>query len=503
MALKTRMAEGTVRYSEEALLALNERNARADRLVEKWARMPEIGTGLKAMDVRKARNLAIFLENQARHMKSLTEAQYSSAFATTPENMIRLVRLAYPNSIRDKIFTDFAMETARDSIKYIKPKYSANANINRSDLFGGAGTGFSDASIANPDGYEFPITYQNVQSRFPTEIANGTVTGSGPYSISFTSGEFGSAGVNLINGYTTIFDANKKPIAVQISTDTWLYAEEAVGASITGPVAGVYTYTLGTSTAVPAYATARYNSEIDLSGTYLGEVELVMTDYQFKIRPITLGVSWTTMAELVLDSTVGVSAEETLFDAAAQEIKKALDFHAIRYGYHIAKTNGSTPVVFDAEAGAGTDDSYIHTAQTISQAIERVGDNMYNKINRGGVSRIVGGPAAITYLRLNAGFTTKGAQPRIGGYQVGELYGIPVFKVPAAIIPDNELLCVWKNETNEADVSIAFGTLVPFFSTGAIQRKNFYKEAGLASFGDYKALNPEYLGIIQITNIRT
>jgi hypothetical protein len=217
---------------------------------------------------------------------------------------------------------------------------------------------------------------------------------------------------------------------------------------------------------------------------------------------MTLGVTWTALSELVLDSTVGVSTEEVLMDAAGQEIKKSLDFFAVKVAYGAAQSNGFAPINFDAEAGAGTQDSYIHTAQTISQAIERVGDQMYNSLNRGGVSRIVGGPAAVTYLRLNAGFTTKGQQPRIGGYQVGELYGIPVFKVPKQIIPENQLLCVWKNENNEADVSIAFGTLVPFFSTGALQRKNFYKEAGLATFGDYVILNNGYFGLINVNNIR-
>jgi len=499
MGIKDRMTEvkqkERFKFDEATLYALNERNARADRLVEKWSRMPEIGTGMKAMDPRRARNLAILLENEARHLKSLTEAQYSSAFATTPENMIRLVRLAYPNSVRDKIFTDFAMETAKDSIKYIKPIYSSNSNINRSDLFGGAGTGFNNN-----------ITYESMQSRFPIEIANATVaagTGgdAGKFIITCAGGEFGANGVNLIDGYTTLYDANGNALAVQTKPGEWL--QKYPTAVITGPDAnGVYKYTPSAGGEVVARATARYNSEIDLQGTYLGEVELVMTDYQFKIRPISLGVTWTTMSELVLDSTVGVSAEETLFDAAAQEIKKALDFHAVKYGYAVAQTNGVPAVTFNAEAGGTTKDSYIHTAQTISQAIERVGDQMFNTINRGGVSRIVGGPAAVTYLRLNAGFTTNGAQPRIGIHQVGELYGIPVFKAPSSIIPDNTLMCVWKNDTNEADVAIAFGTLVPFFSTGAIQRKNFYKEAGLASFGDYKALNPKYLGLITISNLR-
>ena len=112
MGMRTRMREDSMRFDEATLESLNERSARADRLTEKWARVPEIGSGLRAMNETKARNLAIMLEKQARHMARMSEATYSSAFAATPENMIRLVRLAYPNSIRDKLFTEFAMETA-------------------------------------------------------------------------------------------------------------------------------------------------------------------------------------------------------------------------------------------------------------------------------------------------------------------------------------------------------------------------------------------------------
>jgi hypothetical protein len=447
------------------------------------------------MSDRKAQNLAIMLENQARKMNQLTEATYSAAFAATPENMIRLVRLAYPNSIRDKLFTEFAMETAKDSIKYIKPVYSANSLISRDDAFGAQGTGF------NPN-----VTYESKQSRFPTEMANGVISGSSPtWTATFAgANEFGTAGVNLIPGYGIIYDGSGNVLAWENkpggNLSSWTVGPNSTITNIVfNSTLGTYTIT---ATGTIGSAIARYNSEVDLTGTYLGEVELVMADYQFRVRPMTLGVTWTALSELVLDSTVGVSTEEVLMDAAGQEIKKSLDFYAVKVAYGAAQSNGFPAINFDAEAGAGTQDSYIHTAQTISQAIERVGDQMFNTLNRGGVSRIVGGPAAITYLRLNAGFTTKGAQPRIGGYQVGELYGIPVFKVPKAIIPETQLLCVWKNENNEADVSIAFGTLVPFFSTGALQRKNFYKEAGLATFGDYVILNNGYFGLINVANIR-
>lgn len=61
---------------------------------------------------------------------------------------------------------------------------------------------------------------------------------------------------------------------------------------------------------------------------------------------------------------------------------------------------------------------------------------------------------------------------------------------------------MWKDDEAEGDVSIAFGTLVPFFNTGVIQRKQFYKEAGIASYGDWAVLNKRYLALIQIKNLK-
>ena len=109
MGIRNKMQEkkDSFQIDESTLEALNERQARAGRLIEKWSKVPEIGSGLRAMDDRKAANLAILLEKQARIMSKMTESQYSSAFAATPENMIRLVRLVYPNTIRDKLFTEF------------------------------------------------------------------------------------------------------------------------------------------------------------------------------------------------------------------------------------------------------------------------------------------------------------------------------------------------------------------------------------------------------------
>lgn len=99
MGIKNRMKSPSRVHDNELLtekLYREEREYRADRLVEKWNAVPEIGKGIKDMNPRAARNLAIYLENQTRAMSRMSEAQLSSNFyGFTPENMLRLIRLNY------------------------------------------------------------------------------------------------------------------------------------------------------------------------------------------------------------------------------------------------------------------------------------------------------------------------------------------------------------------------------------------------------------------------
>ena len=520
MSIKNRMNNSVADPVEQ--LYREERAYRTSRLVEKWSKVPELGRGLKNLDKTTARNTALLLENQARVLKKMTEAQISTSFyGFTPENMLRLIRLSYPNSIRGKIFTEFAMESAHDSIKYIRPVYTGsqtgadmNAKTFESDFNTSGGNAFTDSDYRK-------AMYESTESRYATELANGTVNKTDPAAVTlaFSAGPFSD--MPYIDGYSQVFlGEQKNPLAIQARSGDWFYgnvvAYNAKFYKVTGITVSNGVYTLAVkmcATAdgsfvdntddLPILAFGRYDSEGDLTGKYLGEVELTMTDYMFRPRPLTLGVTWTHLTELTLDTSFGVSAEEMLLDAAGQEIKKALDFNAVKFGYAQAKTHAvDNYVEFNAEAGASTDDSYFHTAQLITQAVARIGDKQLNAILRGGVSRIVGGPAATTYLTLHKDFTSTGKQDAIGGHQIGELGGVPVFKVPSSIVKDNELLTVWKNEQNENDVSIAFGTLLPFYSTGTIQRKNLYKEAAIARYEDVQALQPKYLGRIAINGIR-
>lgn len=648
MSLKERVGqmETDERLRENAAMQIykSDKNFRADRLIEAWSRIPEIGAGLKEMDISTARNVAINLDRQTSFMQGLRESQLATALNDfTPENMLRLVRLAMPNIIRNKVFTEFALETTKDSIKYIRPFFSKTANGHPLNDKSADYDGFNDTEDAeyDPWGYskggEFngddfrKALYEDTRDRANQELANaivatvassataaplakapvltdGTPTeyalifkkiegDSATVGVSdeaiFESGKWGLNGSLYVDGYTYIYGYNPGDAATGVAADSTEKVEQQViaiqdkgsgqffaapgfdvritksptvrdkflvappkiagtlpdatgdgglpladGSMVINPGYGGNLPAVLASTGVmmveitPNAATApawfqtgvtqirafgRYNSESDFEGNYLGEVEIRMDEYMFKPSPTAIGVSWSQLTEITLDTSFNISAEEYLVSYASQEIRSALDYRAIRYAYAIAKTNAkhnpNYHYVFDAAyntvnmptppAGVqGTKDGYRDNAQTFVNAIDAIGDVIYDEINRGGVSRLVAGPSACSYMHLNVGYSPKGKQNQNGSHQFGELDGMPLFKVPSSIIPTNEVLCVWKNDAVENDVSIAFGTLIPFFSTGIIQRKNFYKEAGLATYGDWAVLNRRYLAIIEIRNLK-
>lgn len=432
------------------------------------------------------------------------------------------------------------METMRDSIKYIEPIYT---NAQRDDF---------KWDLEQPEytmddrfddvNHNRDVMYESTESRYATELVNVptekvTVEGN-KIKVAFDGGALagnyipkdsslsifvggkkmaiaimgpvldGSTGAEWFGGKEIQIDATHI-IKVEGVTQEGVNAEFPVFVKADGGEYAEATLSIDgdkltiDGVAVRVLAVGRFDSEKDLTGMHLGECELQMKTYYFNPRRISMGVTWTDMTELYLDLSFGVSAEDTLIDSVGQEIKKALDFQAVGYADRVQKVRSGNPLVkFDATAGETFKDSYWHTAQTFTQALGHVSDEMLNIFNRGGVTAIVGGPKACRYLELIEGYTTKGAQSPIGGHQVGELNGVPVFKVPSSVIADNELLTTWKNEQAEGDVSIAIGTLVPFASTGKLPRKNFYFEQGIARYEDTQALQPRYLGRVLIENIR-
>jgi hypothetical protein len=465
-----------------------------------------------------------------------------------------------PNLVRNKIFTEFAMESARDSIKYLKPILTKTQNgkdlNNRAtdpDANDGDPYGYDDQDFSNEARKYHKALYETTEDRYVQELINVAAT-ENLLTVDFTDPEnpivtgatgranfygtdaeptaFGVNGEKLISGYGVVYFGDEThPVAIQYKTNNeWITCAPFDGVKVeqkldngkvyieldfTGltdaakkEVAKIAADLEAKGTAAKVRAFGRADLEDDFEGDYLGEVELRMSSYEFRPRPTAIGVTWSQLSEITLDTSFSVSAEEELVTYAAQEIRVALDYKAIRLGYQQALRNGNNYVVkFNAAVGSADEGinsfGYKQNAQTFTSAISKLEDVMLNDINRGGVSRLVAGPAAGSYCFLLDSYRADGAQPNIGAHQVGTIInGIPLFKVPSSIIPNNRMLTVFKNEANEADVSLVFGTLVPFYSTGTIVRKNLYKEAAIASYGDWNCLNPKYLGIIEINGLK-
>ena len=459
---------------EQMTKRLSERNDKADRLLEKWQKTPVIGEGIKNirdLSESKARNLAFMLENEETHLSNLTETQISSTFQTTPENVIRIVRYAYPNSIRGEVFLEWGMETARDSIYYLHSSYGKTLR----------------------DGIKGAHTIETAEYRYPTEIEreemDQTADGS---QAAFTH----TVAIHPLRAYTVkvLLDG------VPVGTDDG--AGNIHGQDVSGSVnyqTGVVEFTFGTAPASGVSVEVEYNYDSEVEGNYsnLGPVELQLKDYQFRAKPKPLYISWSKMTELLLNTTLNIDAEEALIRGAADEFKKALDFEAVALGWRVAKSHEA--VEFDCKGAVGEPE--VDRMNAFSKAINKAGNISRDILLRGGVTKMVGGPDAVAQVMLHSRFDASNRQPSVGIFRVGSLDGIDIYQAPSMVIPHDQIMTIYRNELIPEDVSIAFGTLVPLYKTQTLEFKEFYKETGMAIFGDQKVLQPLYLQRIQLNNM--
>ena len=312
------------------------------------------------------------------------------------------------------------------SIKYLKPILTKTQNgkdlNNRAtdpDANGGDPFGYNDDDFSNEARKYHKALYETTEDRYVQELVNvdglnelltvsdaGEVTGKST-TVSIAGGAFGDNGEKLVAGYGVVYFGDEThPVAIQYKTNNeWITCAPFDGVDVKQSIDGATTkVTLdftgltntdevkkivddlkekGITPAVRMYA--RADLEDDFEGDYLGEVELRMSSYEFRPRPTAIGVTWSQLSEITLDTSFSVSAEEELVTYAAQEIRVALDYKAIRLGYQQACRNGSNYVVkFDAavkSADAGINAfGYKQNAQTLTSAINKIEDVMLNDI---------------------------------------------------------------------------------------------------------------------------
>lgn len=475
--MRREMQEAEQRMREDMTRRLSERNEAADILLEKWEKNAAFGDSIKTLHEKnenKARGLAFILENQENHLAKLTETQISSAFGTTPENLLKIVRLAWPNSVDGEIFTKWAMETTHDSMYYLHPVYG---KTKRGATVGGK-------------------ILETAEWRYPTEV------------------EIETAGTGDGSTDTFAYTLTKtpaRPYTVKILSDgTPIGSDDGNGKFIGAGVSGTVNYTTGAvsivfTDAAPAAGIEigvayNYDSEVSTNYDEIGSVELQLKDYQFRAKQNPLYISWSKLTELTLGTTLDIDAEDALIRGAADELKKAKDFKAVSTAWSYVKNKLPADIVtFNCQGAVGEPE--IDRMNAFGKAMSQAGNKVYDICMRDGVSKLVAGPNAAAQIMLHSRFDASTAQPKVGIYRIGTLDGVDIYKAPTQIIPTASCLTVYKNELVPEDAAMVIASLVELYHTPTMEFKELYKESGFCNFGELKVINPHYFQRINLINI--
>lgn len=486
---------------QNADLALS-RDEWGSRLIESWSKRDGgVGKKMKEMaslDLGKAKLVASAMENQEIYFNNpfksngsrISESVVSTAFRMVPENAIRVVQLGYGLANRSNIFYEFGMQTPKDTVFYLDPIYAASVR--------GATAG--NIMYQDPN-----FTYASLDDTKTVATASGTdgVTGS-EYALSA-----GTVLVPVRPGTVKLILTPSGGVPVIVATDdrngNLVATPSNLSATLTG---GTINYATGALagvkfSAAPAAGTVvsveyAFSGEDPAQYSQIQEVDIQLRAYPFELREFPVYVIVSNMTKLLLQGTVDIDAQEAIVRNSGGELGKALDFYAINLAMIYARANGS-PTVFNFTGAVG--EAEIDRAQSVTRYISQAGNAMYNALQRGGVTKIVGGPKAVEMLKLHARFQSTGAQSAVNVYKIGDLDGIDIYKAPASLVPDTELLCVYKNPDVPEDVALAIGTYVPLFASDAVTFKSMQTEQGLAWYGDMKCLQPKYLQRISITGM--
>jgi len=486
---ENRPAASREQYIEKRIVAL-------DRLVEEWNRRPE-GQYLESVYAKSptiARNTALLLENQRRHMLHIRESgtQISSAFGTSPENVLRIVRIGVANSNRADVFTEWALTSVNDALFYVDGVY---------------GTSIRGATAGNRI-YDYGAVTADYGGAFQT--INGTPSTGDGATTTFTG---------------TFSPTNIKPHSVQIVVgNAFVGTDDGAGNLIGTPngsggttatvSSGTVSYTAGTFsvtlTTAPALgveirAQAVWDAENSANYSSYNDIQLKVYKRPFHLMMHPIRIAYSKMSELTFETTGLGDFDEQIIKRAGDEMAKRRDFKAFQLARRVA--GQSTPYVFDADPASGNDDNDFNHAQRILTTIDNIGGDIFDALQRGEITKIVGNPKAVNYFRKNLQWKSASSQQKVGAsYLAGKLADIDVYVTPshsttvAGTSSSGEAICVYKNAQEEGEPSLAFGTLTEL--SAGLDYPQMYREVVLAHVEGENVIQPGFIKLLQINNIK-
>lgn len=485
---------------EEYSRKLSEREDHVMRLKEKFEKAEGLGLDNGRLDKlfesnkQKAENLLLFLENTEQgalsnrvlveNMKQaeLTEAVQTSGFlGITPQDVVKISRIAYPNAVATEIFDFWGMTSMKDTLFKLETLVGSTAR----------GSTANDVLVEKYGQGRYPSEWEEFEV---TTSATTTFTGTldyrplRPFKVEVY---LNNAQVGADNGSGVITGALLNP----------------AGANTINYTSGAFSIQFSSAITAQDELIVRYayDSEDSSLFTRTGSVLLNLVAYDYRATMYPLAIEWTRFTEELMSSKTGMSAKEMLIQGAADMFRKSLDEMCIDRG--IKASNWSTAVNFDADFAAAGADSSIEHAQGILAAIMASEMKAYNTLGRqADKTNLVVDTAALIYLTKHRQFQAVTPSSKIGIYKAGELMGRGIYVAPPNVITPVANKGYIYNFGKSADglsvdSPVSVGTWKASIVTDPIELKNFNSQMGLGALMDIRTNNRNFANRVEITNL--
>ena len=494
---------------------VDERSEKVMRLKEKFERNPDLLLDNGKLDdlfeknYKKASNLVLFLEatekaaftepalleNLKRYeglkesVSRLREAdvQLTSGFlGITPQDIVKVARIGYPNSVAPDIFDFWGMSSMKDSIYKLETLYGSTKRGATAET----------------------VIYENYNDgRYPSEYERDTVSVTATTTFSGTLTE-----VPLRPYHCAVFVNNE-----QVATDDG--AGHFVGTDLNSSGTNTINYTTGSYYITFTVALSgsddmeieyAFDSEQSTLFDQVGSVLLDLVTYDFRATPFPLYIEWTRFTEELMESKLGLSAKDQLIAGAGDVFRKSMDEFTMQKG--ISASNWGTAVDFNTDYSSSGDDSSIAHAQSVLQAIINAEYKTYNQLGRlADKSSLVCGYSAYAYLTKHKLFNSSNPPSRIGIFKAGVLDGRDVYVAPPNVINANQptatantdMIYIFGkgNDQMNVDAVVSVGTWKASVTTNPIELKNFNSQMGLMFMGDIRKNNQYFATKVRLTNL--
>lgn len=455
------------------------------RLIESWEKKDgmELGNGVIAemadKDIYKAMSLVKMLENTERSLEhKLKEYQTSSYMGVTPQEVVKVFRFAYGNSVAPDLFNFWAMSSVKDTFYKIENKYASTKR----------------GATAND------VTYENYGDggRYPTSFDEDTFTANGILT-NFT-------------GTLTTFPLLAYSVKVfgptgMIARDDGNGALEATTSlAITGTIdytTGDYDFTFGVAPTDTLVFTVQYNFDLEQESLF-DEVTTVLLDlvpYDFRAKFHSMEASWHRFTEEVSESKLGRSARQDLLDSISDVVRKSQDEFFCKQAVRMA--GWSTAITFDTDFSAAGADSDYANAQSLFSEFENARTKTYDALGRFPArTNLLVGAKSKAYLRKLKGYNVNTNKEEIGFFRDGEVAGYNVYVAPANVVATDDIYLIGRGkDAMSTDAAISVGMYKGQVTSDELEYSSFKNQVGLGYMLDYKVMNNKMVSKISLDNL--